>query len=357
VNNLEQQVRDLLEQIAPEPAWQITVDDLAARLTRPAPREAAGGPGTEQARRWVPLGAAAAVAVVIGGVVAAAQLLPGPTRPAVPKPGMIAGVPWDARPIGDHPVHGEIVAQAGSSLYVLRQRDDGYFSLTRINPATGQTLASTTVGRPYLMTFAIAQNTLWTITVGGGSGKSAQLLSYNLATLAPAGSPWVPGDSGFPGAPYAGGNGPPVLAGDGSGLLYAGQNGTVKVIDAAQHKVLQQIHVPGGFVTSLAVNPTGTRLYAATSAAIGSVSQLSEYRLPSGTPAGSVKSPASHDGNASDLVATATGVWGVVGPGSVSIDAPASDWQFFALAANLAASRPVGPAPTVPTGPAGCLPV
>ncbi len=105
-----------------------------------------------------------------------------------------------------------------------------------------------------------------------------------------------------------------VLASGSGGYLYVAAGSGVAVVDPGTHQVIKHIPMSAGPVTSVAVSPDGSRLYASTSSSF----DLATYNPATGAELGfsAVPGLAGTEGN---LVATSGGVWGTSGVGMTEL--------------------------------------
>lgn len=354
----ERQLAEMLHRVTPEPPRQVTVEDVASRLAReasPRPRRRdrglPGSPGSPRwSRRWAPPALAAASVFIVAGISAglaavmtshhasppgggaapissspAAASPPSPSpsppahRPASVRPAWppvpIAGAPWGAELINRYALAQDSLTGSGNSLYAIISG-----SLSRIDPATGNVLASARYTAPVAGPPVVTGNTVWVVWAYGGA--SVVLRGYSGTTLTQVASVAVPGSGQL--SPSAQG----VLTAGPDGNLYLAAGGSVAVVSPSSHRVIRMITLPAGQASSVAVSPDGRTLYASTFGTTGGTFSLLAFDLASGTQVASSSMSAGGGGN---LVATSGGVWGTVGVGM-------SEWVWFAPGGDLARS-------------------
>ncbi|HEX2745235.1 MAG TPA: hypothetical protein VHN16_12650, partial [Streptosporangiaceae bacterium] len=175
-------------------------------------------------------------------------------------------------------------------------------SLDRIDPVSGNVVTSVSFNSPvsgYPDRPVVTGNTVWLLS--SYSGTSVVLTGYDAKTLAQVASIAMPVTGQLSATPEG------VLASGSDGYLYVAAGSSVAVVNPSTHEVMKRISVPSGPVTSVAVSPDGSRLYALTAAF-----ELLTYNPVTGAELGSSNMPglASVAGN---LVATSGGVWGTTG--------------------------------------------
>ncbi len=309
MNTEERQLSDLLRRLAPEPPRQVSVDDVAVRLSGPAERRSRG-------RRWAPLLAAASVFVVAGasaGIAVALTSHHGSSSPsgtglnsasasssAAPAERVADGI-WGAELISRQTLTQDTLTGGTNSLYAIAAG-----ALERIDPATGKVVAEAPVSAEIANPPVVTGNTVW--VVSSYAGSSVVLQSYDATTLAPLTSVAVPVSGQLPAAPEG------VLASGSGGYLYVAAGSGVAVVDPGTHQVIKHIPMSAGPVTSVAVSPDGSKLYASTSSSF----DLATYNPATGAELGfsAVPGLAGTEGN---LVATSGGVWGTSGVGMTEL--------------------------------------
>ena len=233
-----------------------------------------------------------------------------PTWPAQP----IAGAPWHAELINREALDQDSLTGSGNSLYAVISGD-----LSRIDPATGNVLASTRYEAPVASPPVVVGSTVWVVW---SYGASVILRGYSGTTLAQVASVTVPVSGQL--SPAAQG----VLTAGPDGNLYVAAGGGVAVVSPSDARVIRTIPLSAGQASSVAVSPDGRRLYVSTSAATGGPFSLLTYDLASGSLSASSSTSLGTGGN---LVATSGGVWGTVGTGM-------SQWVWFAPDGDLSRS-------------------
>ncbi len=363
MNTEERQLAEMLHRVTPEPPRRVTVEDVAFRLaSEPGParggtREprARGGirggiRGRGWGRGWAPVLAAASVFVVAGataGIAAVATSHHAPSSPASSTPSAapvssssasssassspsvqrpasvqptwpptpIAGGPWSAELINPDTLGQDSLTGSGNSLYAIAS---GY--LNRINPVTGNVLASAQYSAPVAGPPVVAGNTVWVVSSYGGS--NVVLHGYNGATLAQVASVTVPVSGQVSSAAQG------VLTAGPDGNLYLAAGDAIAVVNPSSRQVTRTITVSAGPASSVAVSPDGSRLYVSTFATAGQTFSLLVYDNASAMPLASSSMSIGGGGN---LVATSGGVWGTVGTGM-------SGWVWFAPGGDLSHS-------------------
>jgi len=333
VNTEERQLADMLRRVAPEPPRQVTVEDVAFRLANQAggsgrrrhrePRARRGGWGLG----WAPVLAAASVFVVAGasaGLVAVmtshnapasagsvinptsapastppASQRPESTGPSTWPPERVANGMWGAELITPDNFTQDSLVSGPGSLYVTTAN-----SLDRIDPVTGNVVTGVSYNSPvpgYPDRPVVTGNTVWLLS--SYSGTSVVLTGYDGKTLAQVASVAMPVTGQLSTTPQG------VLTSGSDGYLYVAAGSSVAVVNPGTRQVIRRISVPAGPVTSVAVSPDGSRLYAVTGAF-----DLLTYNPVTGAELGSSAMPGltSVVGN---LVATSGGVWGTTGVG------------------------------------------
>lgn len=336
----ERQLSDLLRRLTPEPPRGVSVEDVAFRLAdhghgsgRPG-RAAPESPGRREhqprrgsrGRRWAPVLAAASVFVVAGasaGIAVALSSHHGSSSPsgtgqnsATASPSESAATPsgsasfpaervadgiWGAELINRETLTQDTLTGSTSSLYAIASG-----TLERIDPATGDVVATAPFRAQIVNPPVVTGNTVWVVSSYAGSGVVLQ--GYNATTLAQLASVAVPVSGQLPATPEG------VLASGSSGYLYLAAGSGVAVIDPGTHQVIKHISSSAGPVTSVAVSPDGSKLYASTSSSF----DLATYNAVTGAELGfsAVPGLAATEGN---LVATSGGVWGTSGVGMTEL--------------------------------------
>jgi hypothetical protein len=336
VNTEERQLADMLHRVAPEPPRRVTVEDVEFRLAHQAGRSGRRHREPRAQRGWswgwAPVLAAASVFVVAGASAGIAAVVtshhgpassgnvisptsapastpgssPGPESTGQPTwaPERIAGGPWDAELISPDEFTEDSLVSGPDSLYVTTAN-----SLDRIDPVTGNVVTSVSYDSPVAAGYpdrpVVAGNTVWLLS--SYSGTTVVLTGYDGKTLAQVASVAVPVAGQLAGTPEG------VLTSGPDGYLYVATGSGVAVVNAGTHRVIKQISVSSGPVTSVAVSPDGSRLYVSTGAV-----DLLTYNPVTGAELGSSNMPglASVGGN---LVATSGGVWGTTGVGMTEL--------------------------------------
>jgi hypothetical protein len=334
VNTEEQQLAEMLRRVAPEPPRPVTVEDVAFRLApdragsgRRRPRERRG-PRSSWVRSWAPVLAAASVIVVAGASAGIATVVSSHRSPASytggvssspssPKasasvssaapsvrptsaqttfpPGRVANGMWGAELINRDSFNQDSLTSGAGSLYAVSQ---GY--LNRINPATGDVVASVPYTAPIANPPVITGNTVW--VVWSYAGTSVVLRGYDSKTLTQLASVTVPVSGQL--STVADG----VLTTGSGGDLYLAAGSSVAVVDPGTRQ-LNRISVPAGPVSSVAISPDGSKLYVSTGAL-----DLLTYNPATGAELGSSTVPGLTS-TVSNLMATSGGVWGTSGVG------------------------------------------
>jgi YVTN family beta-propeller protein len=351
VNTEERQLSEMLRRVTPEPPRRVTVEDVAFHLASSgAPGRGRREPRARRASRgrgWAPVLAAASVFVVAGasaGIavgltshgtkapagsnvnpaqsstsVSTSSASPSQTQTSVGPAAhgrSVAGGLWGAELI-DQQKQGHTFVQnslvgGANSLYAISPQ-----SLERINPANGVVEETVPFTAPIANPPVVSGNTVWLVSAYGGS--NIVLRGYDGQTLAQVAVITVPVNGQV--SPTANG----VLTSGSGGDLYLAAGDSVMVINPATRRVIKQIEVSAGPVTSVAVTPDGGRLYASTSGT--GTFKLLTYSLATGAQTGSSTLNIGSSASA-NLVATAGGVWGTTGVGM-------SEIVWFAPAANL----------------------
>jgi hypothetical protein len=351
VTNEERRLTDMLHRITPEPPRPVTVEQVAYRLAseprlrrqprgRP-PRPRRGG----LSRAWAPVAAAAAVVVIAGASAGIALLANSHHNPppatsggatasssassmsGSPSPSQtqsstqqttpataIAGGPWGAQLINHGTFDGLELVSADGSLYTYGDR-----TLERIDPATGNVVATARYNPPLLNSPVVVGNTVWVVwSYGGGN---VVLHGYNAQTLAQTASVLVPAIG------QVANSASNVLAAGPDGHLYVAEGITAAVLDS-NAQLIKRIYLTAGTANSVAVSPDGSTLYVGVTSG-----KVLVYALASDT----VVSSSSLNGgdNATVEVATSGGVWGTAGSGH-------SEWTWFAPHGDLSRAVEVG---------------
>jgi hypothetical protein len=335
VNPEEQQLADMLRRVAPEPPRRVSVEDVAFRLANQAgrsgrrrhrePRAQRGGWG----RGWAPVLAAASVFVVAGASAGLVEVMTSHHAPAssgsvinptsapasthsataTQGPGSTGQPTWPPKPIADGPWGAELITpdtftqnslvSGADSLYVTTAN-----SLDRIDPVTGNVVTEVSFNSPvsgYPDRPVVTGNTVWLLS--SYSGTIVVLKGYAGTTLDQVASVTVPVTGQVSSTPEG------ALASGSGGYLYVAAGSSVAVVNPGTRQVVKRISAPSGPVTSVAVSPDGSRLYAITP-----TFDLLTYNPVTGAELGSSSMPglASVAGN---LLATSGGVWGTTGVG------------------------------------------
>jgi hypothetical protein len=360
-NNEEGRLTDMLHRITPEPPRPVTVEQVAYRLAseprlgrQPRGRQPRLGraPGPRRgglSRSWAPVAAAAAVIVIAGASAGIALLSNSHHNPPSASGGApasssassasasaspsqtqsstqqttpatsIAGGPWGAELI-DHQTFNQLsLDSANGSLYAYSSG-----ALDRIDPATGNIVATARYNPPLPNPPVIVGNTAW--VVWSYSGGNVALRGYNAQTLTQTASVLVPATG-----PVSS-NGDNVLTSGPNGHLYVAAGVTVVEVNPATGQIINRIYLTAGTTNSVAVSPDGATLYVG----VGSSTsfKLLVYNLAANnTVTGS--SSLNSGGAVGDLVATSGGVWGTTGSGM-------SEWTWFAPNGNLDKAVRVG---------------
>ncbi len=315
MNTEERQLSDLLRRLAPEPPRQVTVDDVAVRLAGPAERRSRGRRWPPRTR-WAPVLAATSVFVVAGasaGIAVALTSHHGSSSPsgtglnsasasssAAPAERVADGI-WGAELIDRQTLTQDTLTGGTSSLYAIAAG-----ALERIDPATGKVVAEAPFSADIVNPPVVTGNTVW--VVSSYAGSSVVLQGYDATTLSPLTAVAVPVSGQLPAAPEG------VLASGSGGYLYVAAGSGVAVVDPGTHQVIRHIPMSAGPVTSVAVSPDGSKLYASTSSSF----DLATYNPATGAELGfsAVPGLAGTEGN---LVATSGGVWGTSGTGMTEL--------------------------------------
>jgi sugar lactone lactonase YvrE len=361
VNNDEQRLADVLHRITPEPPRPVTVEQVAYRLVseprlgrQPRGRQAPGREprprrgGLGLSRAWVPALAAAAVVVIAGASAGIAVLAnshqnsPSPaggapassavssaSASASPSPSQtssstqqttpatrIAGGPWGAELINHQTFNQGSLVSANGSLYTF-----GTGTLDRIDPATGDIVATAQANPPLPNPPVIIGNTVWVLW--SYSGGNVVLHAFDARTLAPIKQVLVPAVGAVD--PAGGSN---VVTSGPDGHLYVAAGIAVVIVNPENGQVLNRINLTAGTTNSVAISPDGSRIYVG----VGGFRVL-VYALPSDTVISSSKLTGTDSGG--DLVATSGGVWGTTGTGM-------SEWTWFAPDGDLTRAVRIG---------------
>jgi sugar lactone lactonase YvrE len=208
---------------------------------------------------------------------------------------------WGAELIDREMLTQDTLTGGASSLYAIAGGD-----LERIDPATGDVVTFAPVGASIANPPVVTGNTVW--VVSSYAGNSVVLQGYDAKTLAQLASVTVPVSGQLPAAPEG------VLASGSGGYLYVAAGSSVAVVNPSTHQVIKQISSSAGPVTSVAVSPDGSKLYASTTSSF----DLATYNPATGAELGfsAVPGLANTEGN---LVATSGGVWGTSGVGMTEL--------------------------------------
>ncbi|HXO23257.1 MAG TPA: hypothetical protein VN870_01675 [Streptosporangiaceae bacterium] len=352
MNNDERRLADVLHRMTPEPPRPVTVEQVAYRLVSEPKlgRQARGRvPGPRRgglSRAWAPALAAAAVVVIAGASAGIAVLAnshhnsPSPaggapassasasasasaspsqtssqTQQASPTT-RIAGGPWGAELINHQTFNQNSLVSADGSLYAL-----GSGTLDRIDPATGDIVATAQVKPALPNPPVIIGNTVWVLW--SYSGGNVVLHAFDARTLAPVKQLLVPAVGAVD--PAGGSN---VVTSGPDGHLYVAAGIAVVVVNPANGQVLNRINLTAGTTNSVAISPDGSRMYVG----VGGFRVL-VYDLSSDTVITSSKLAGTDSGG--NLVATSGGVWGTTGSGM-------SEWTWFAPGGDLTRAVRVG---------------
>ena len=361
MNNDERRLADVLHRATPEPPRPVTVEQVAYRLVsepklrrQPRGRQALGREprprrgGLGLSRAWAPALAAAAVVVIAGASAGIAVLAnshhnsPSPaggapassatssaSATASPSPSQtpsstqqatpatrIAGGPWGAELINHQTFNQGSLVSANGSLYAF-----GTGTLDRIDPATGDIVATAQANPPLPNPPVIIGNTVWVLW--SYSGGNVVLHAFDARTLAPIKQVLVPAV----GAVAAAGGSNVVTSGP-DGHLYVAAGIAVVVVNPENGQVLNRINLTAGTTDSVAISPDGSKMYVG----VGGFRVL-VYNLPSDTVVSSTKLAGTDSGG--DLVATSGGVWGTTGTGM-------SEWTWFAPDGDLTRAVRIG---------------
>jgi len=322
VNAEERQLAEMLHRVTPEPPREVTVEDIAFRLAGGTRRPSRRGRG------WVPVLAAASVVVVAGASAGIATALsshhspagrpqdgtssapasspPASTTPTSPStsngptwpPEQVADGMWGAELINRQTFTQASLVAGDGSLYAF---SPGF--LDRISPVTGNVLTQVPYDSPisgFPNRPVLTGNTVWVLSSYAGS--SVVLSGYNGRSLALAGTVTVPVSGQLSSAPQG------VLTSGSGGYLYVAAGSAIAVVNPQTLQVIRQIPV-SGTVSSVAVSPDGSKVYAASG-----VLQLTAYAPATGARLGS-SAMSGLGSSAGNLVATSGGVWGTVGIG------------------------------------------
>jgi hypothetical protein len=353
VTNEERRLTDMLHRITPEPPRPVTVEQVAYRLAseprlgrQPRPGRVPGPRRGGLSRAWAPVAAAAAVIVIAGasaGIAllsnshhnpssaaggasasssASASSMSGSASPSQTQSSTqqttpttdIAGGPWGARLI-DHGTFNQLsLVSADGSLYAY-----GPQALDRIDPATGNIVASAPYDKQFPNPPVVDGNTVWVVwSYAGGNvvlhGYNAQTLAQTASVLVPATGPVTNSASN-------------VLSAGPDGHMYVAAGITAVVLDS-NGQLIKRIYLTAGTANSVAVSPDGSTLYVGVTSG-----KVLVYALASDTV---VSSTSLNEGdNAVVEVATSGGVWGTAGSGH-------SEWTWFAPNGNLNQATRVG---------------
>jgi hypothetical protein len=216
----------------------------------------------------------------------------------VAAPGRVIG-PWNATTVGGPAGHAIPLAGTASSLYVRNGRD-----LLRIDAASGRVEAT----RPMPDTFTtvvIAGGLAWVVRTSTSAGRLT-LPGLDLRTLQPVADIRLP-LAARPGRPIA------VAADAHHRRLYVGVGDTVFVVGASRGRIVARYHLPQRFISSIAITPDQSRLYATTlDVSNGQASALIALDATTGRP---VADSVRFDGGTTAFAATVAGVWLANGSG------------------------------------------
>jgi sugar lactone lactonase YvrE len=284
-----------------------------------------GGSAGNRGRRLAPLLAAASVVVVVAGSAGIAVALTSdhhkalapsgavtssstggaspsaavsdtgtPVSQVTNPPTSIGSAPWGAKLIVPDSLSTDTLTGSGNSLFAIT---DGY--LVRMDPATGSVVNQVAYPADFTNAPVVTGNTVWVVW-SWGSG-SVGLRGFSTKSLAPVRSITVPSSGQFTGAPEG------IVTAGPDGKLYVAAGSVVAVVNPSTGSVIRQIPMSGA-VSSIAVSPDGSTLYAGTASATSF--GLAEYDLATGSRVATASQPISPGG---DLVATDGGVWYTTG--------------------------------------------
>jgi hypothetical protein len=207
------------------------------------------------------------------------------------------------------------LVSAGGSLYTYGDR-----TLDRIDPATGNVVATARYNPPLPSPPVVDGNTVW--VVWSYSGGNVVLHGYDAQTLAQTASVLVPATG-----PVANSASNVLTAGP-DGDLYVAAGVTV-VVENPDGQLIKRIYLTAGTADSVAVSPDGSTLYAGVTSG-----KVLVYNLQANdTVVGS--SSLNEGDNAVVEVATSGGIWGTAGSGHL-------EWTWFAPNGNLDKATRVG---------------
>lgn len=314
MNTEERRLSEWLHNMPPTPPRQLTIEDIAL------PQNTAHG--RTPLRRWLPILAAASVALIAGisaVVVSSNPSSPAPrtfapqTRPpqtsatsvspSSAAPNVPAGTlrePWHASAVGGPAAAAIPLAGTGTSLYALDRR-----TLFRLDAATGRVLSTRPLSSSVSYT-AVAAGTLW-IASNQVAGDSLKVQGLDLTTLAPSATITVP-NAGAKDLVSA-------LIADASGKrLIVGVHNTIFIVDAANQHIIQHYTVAGAPIQAMATAPDGNRLYVTSD--VQSTDTVSLAILDPNTGA-AVAAPVQYGGGTGfdGISASAGGVWLETGQG------------------------------------------
>ena len=324
MNAEERQLAEMLHRVTPEPPREVTVEDIAFRLSGGTRSPARRGRG------WVPVLAAASVVVVAGASAGIATALsshhspagssqdgmptssasvsspPASTTPT--SPSTSNGPTWPPEQVADGMWGAELINRQTFTQASLVAGDGSLYAfspdfLDRISPVTGNVLTQVPYDSPisgFPNRPVLTGNTVWVLSSYAGS--SVVLSGYNGRSLALAGTVTVPVSGQLSSAPQG------VLTSGSGGYLYVAAGSAIAVVNPQTLQVIRQIPV-SGTVSSVAVSPDGSKVYAASG-----VLQLTAYAPATGARLGS-SAMSGLGSSAGNLVATSGGVWGTVGIG------------------------------------------
>lgn len=184
------------------------------------------------------------VAVTLGAASSGAS-----GSPSVVAAGMRLG-PWGAATVGGREGHDTPLAGDHSSLFV----GNGH-TILRLDPASGDVLASVRVATPPPVQALIAAGVLWTVENGPtGTVRVRGLEPDTLTAVATIAMP-MPGYTGS-------GEGVALDAATSDARVYVGVAHTIAVIDSRTRRIVHHYQLSGdGVIADLAVSPNDTRLY------------------------------------------------------------------------------------------------
>jgi hypothetical protein len=225
---------------------------------------------------------------------------------------------WGAELLDRQSFDPQSLAASSDSLYAF-----GNGTLNRIDPASGNIIQSVPYTAPATEPPVVLGSRVWVVSAYGGG--EITLRGYDTRRLAQVASVQVPAIGGV--ADSAQG----VLAAGPDGKLYVAAGESIAVVNPASGQVTRRIQVTAGRVTSVAVAPDGSTLYAG----IDSASSFRLLTYDAGTGRVSGSSSTAQGGSYGNLIATSGGVWGTTGSGM-------SEWVWFAPGGDLGRSSRVG---------------